>query len=586
MSNIKTPLRPEIWRKDLTESRAQTGIQQPREIQRNLTEQQVDILLKGTKSGRRRQAAITHGPIIDYEEEEDGDPDYEPDAEHFSETDETDEEQTYLEITSMLDSEPNLDSSGNFMQVCLAALQKFNNKHDWINVDSCELFDEYLSSAIKIRKLFNYEMDAICDVIFIFTGIQIFPKSCKKEHKVKQLCLNLGNNMEWITNSTLHEPTIEQSVSSLKLLRRETLLHSSYSKTFLRIAVANCQFERAVKKWEDNSTVPVKLSVPGLKKDHEIYCFPEFSARRLQVELRTLDFSHILTNIRTHLCKHGYDNVSTDAFLRVSEVNHDLLNRCLIEDILDKQKVAKAEKFFTEEVESVMIANGDTSAAKFIRMIRLWYEACDDRGLSFHTRLNNLQEAFDYIMEEFDALTFPPPTKSINQMPLTTYEAILQNISTRFLLYALRSQGYSQRAISTLDIESFFSDLTKLEFTGLGEPKAVDVPRLIKKAVFINDIKHDPNRGFELKTTSRSTYPYHLMQPSNQQITNTLQSKLFNVQDSKRMRRKRKQFDQIAKPKCVTRGGTTLRTKYYKYDESLLDMQKRAGIAVDIDISN
>ena len=66
----------------------------------------------------------------------------------------------------------------------------------------------------------------------------------------------------------------------------------------------------------------------------------------------------------------------------------------------------------------------------------------------------------------------------------------------------------NQRAISTVGIESFFSELTSMEFSGLGCPKAVDIPKLISHVTELNSIRHDSGRGFVSNTTNRGSYPY------------------------------------------------------------------------------
>ena len=81
---------------------------------------------------------------------------------------------------------------------------------------------------------------------------------------------------------------------------------------------------------------------------------------------------------------------------------------------------------------------------------------------------------------------YPPPGSHIQGIPIKTYEALLHSISTRFSLFGLSSkQKYNTRAISTLAVESFFSDLTRYEFSGLGAPKAVDIPKLLSHVVHI-----------------------------------------------------------------------------------------------------
>ena len=119
------------------------------------------------------------------------------------------------------------------------------------------------------------------------------------------------------------------------------------------------------------------------------------------------------------------------------------------------------------------------------------------------------------MLEKLQLDDYPPATTHIAGIPVKTYEAILHCISTRFTLFNLSSsKTYNSRSISTLAVESFFSDLSKFEFGGLGAPKAVDIPKLISHVVYLNTTKHDPKRGFEFTTSTRDSYckvyPYHL----------------------------------------------------------------------------
>ena len=93
-------------------------------------------------------------------------------------------------------------------------------------------------------------------------------------------------------------------------------------------------------------------------------------------------------------------------------------------------------------------------------------------------------------------------------MPVPTYESLMQGISTRLQIYVLSTMLINQRSISTVGIESFFCDITHMEFSGLGCPKAVDIPRLITHVTELNTIRHDPNHGFTFSTTNRGAYLY------------------------------------------------------------------------------
>ena len=115
-----------------------------------------------------------------------------------------------------------------------------------------------------------------------------------------------------------------------------------------------------------------------------------------------------------------------------------------------------------------------------------------------------------YLIGKCNICNYPPPTAHVERIPIKTFEALLHTISTRVSLYVIsRNNSYNTRAISTLAVKSFFSNLSCFEFSGLGAPKAVDIPKLISHVVHINTTKHDPNRGFQFMTSMRDNYPVY-----------------------------------------------------------------------------
>ena len=56
---------------------------------------------------------------------------------------------------------------------------------------------------------------------------------------------------------------------------------------------------------------------------------------------------------------------------------------------------------------------------------------------------------------------FPMKTTHVAGLPLTTFQVIFENISTRIQLYHISEQKkYNHRAVSPLAVESMFSNLT------------------------------------------------------------------------------------------------------------------------------
>ena len=83
-----------------------------------------------------------------------------------------------------------------------------------------------------------------------------------------------------------------------------------------------------------------------------------------------MDPTHILTNLRAQICRHGFDQVKTDAFHRASNTDHNVLPLSIVIDQLDKQSADLAKRFFSYDVEKILLQNGDTNEAEFVHLVR------------------------------------------------------------------------------------------------------------------------------------------------------------------------------------------------------------------------
>ena len=86
----------------------------------------------------------------------------------------------------------------------------------------------------------------------------------------------------------------------------------------------------------------------------ELFAYPEFNKCRNQVEARTLDYSHILTNIRSQICSKGYEYCPREHFVELCEERPDILSKAVVVDHTDAQNVFTALRFFGTPVEEFM----------------------------------------------------------------------------------------------------------------------------------------------------------------------------------------------------------------------------------------
>ena len=107
-------------------------------------------------------------------------------------------------------------------------------------------------------------------------------------------------------------------------------------------------------KWESESSIPVNLNISQGQSTpftHCSYSYPAMSSQRDQPEHRCIDPGHTLANMRSQISRHGYTFCKTAAFKRVSESNHSVLPKSILEDKLDRQSIRIAKRFFSKEVQ-------------------------------------------------------------------------------------------------------------------------------------------------------------------------------------------------------------------------------------------
>ena len=319
-----------------------------------------------------------------------------------------------------------------------------------------------------------------------------------------------------------------------------------------------------------------------------IFSYPEFSIEWNQVEFATLDYTHILTNIRGHILKNRYDFCKWDHYRELADNRPDLLSLAFVYDVIDQQNAAMAIRMFDHDIKEYFISKGYTESAHFVYLVCKWHSACDKCRLSADFRVGALYEMYEFLMQGVNFNGYPSKLsqRHFRGMPMPTYEALLQNINTHIQLYQYaHGNTYNAHSISTLANESFFSDLTWLDKESPFYPKACNIPKLVGKVVQLNYYKHKANKSYSLQPTAKGTYPVHVF---DQELTletgdtqHIYKNHFFDIVDT-----------HMSYRSCKTDLSTGLNPhrgvhsvcRYYKTDESTVDPQKRARMkAADID---
>ena len=261
---------------------------------------------------------------------------------------------------------------------------------------------------------------------------------------------------------------------------------SSFPVEHLQIPIASLHQMMNRNEWYKNSSIPTQSYVTSVTGETsrviEFFSYPEFSAERQELEFRTFDFTHILTNLRTQILTRGLDYCKKEHFHHLCENRPGLLSIALVHEKTDQQNAFTAMRMFSIEVETYMRDNNFDDTADFIKLVRNWHDACNKRGIKADVRVSRLCDMHEFLTDgiNFDCVPFQYPGRYIKGLTWQTYEAILQVISTRIQLYYFARGGtYNARAVSTLANESFFADLVRYDKESHGYPKGTNVSRVL-----------------------------------------------------------------------------------------------------------
>ena len=322
------------------------------------------------------------------------------------------------------------------------------NKHNWKQHNVNSFLENYLKSKNCIGKLFLYGMDVINEEVMSCFGKQLFQKKDVKSVQIDKIVLQFKKIPQLFEYSSSEEERNEMNPPNLLEIVRNYIMKKEYPKDFLAVQLCKINHEDYVTQWENKSTVPVNIYLSFIDKNHVIFNYPEWNVERNQVEMHTFDYTHILNNLRYHICNKGLDHVSTEAFIEISDIDHDVLPRAVVELKLDRQNCLLSQRFFSEDVQKILTRCNYVSEAKFVHLVRNWYKASDERGMAVNDRLTNLYKMYEYLSSLMYLNHYPPMKTHICGIPIRTYEALMQSISTRFTLFHLSStHSYNARAI-------------------------------------------------------------------------------------------------------------------------------------------
>ena len=405
----------------------------------------------------------------------------------------------------------------SLLQNILNQLRNFN-ANKWHDKSKHFLYPHLLTDANEMMKFcIVKELNIIATEMRCIMRRIWFSNSAIKSENVNLIVSAFGGVRIPNQEISRHKRKIFQP-DSLVLIASQALRNENFPVEHLQIPLATLIQRENTRKWKENATCNLFAPIPSendprIVKPLEYFSYPEFCPVQQQMEPRTFDFTHILTNMRCQILTQGFDFCKKHHFEMLCKERPDILSMALVYDKIDTQNAFTAMKMFRYSVQRWMQQQEFSETAHFIRLVRNWHDACNRRGLSADTRVRYLSEMHEFLTKgmNFNCVPFQYPNRYIRGMTWQTYEALLQNISTRLQLYYLsNSLTYNARSVSTLSNESFFADLVHYDKESHGYPKAVNVCEVFGRVVLINYFKHKRDRNYFLSATVKSKYEVKL----------------------------------------------------------------------------
>ena len=177
-----------------------------------------------------------------------------------------------------------------------------------------------MCNAEPIAKSFIVpELTALNKVFRTYTGQNFLKSSDKKDVKINRISEKFGDQ-----SVLKHENKSVKNLKSLKDIAFKLVSGGQVPKAVIVTNVARIKQEIKLHKWKKNATVPMQMKIKHKNENFNFYSFPEYSNVHNQLEPRTLDPTHILTNLRAHACWNGFSFFNKNAFIHVSEVKKNI----------------------------------------------------------------------------------------------------------------------------------------------------------------------------------------------------------------------------------------------------------------------
>lgn len=175
-------------------------------------------------------------------------------------------------------------------------------------------------------------------------------------------------------------------------------------KQFLNSVQASFSYKAKLIKWNEKAVSRTdckrsQLPEQDIQSDPLFwYCQTKYIESESRCILDFLDPEHLLTNTGSKVCTTGFQAAGISSKARL--------------------------KTFSPKVESAMASYGYKEEANFCALIRNWYRAQDEGGISSTERRSYERDLREWLMKGVRFDIFPPPGKYVKDIPITHFEGL------------------------------------------------------------------------------------------------------------------------------------------------------------------
>ena len=214
----------------------------------------------------------------------------------------------------------------------------YNDRKKWSQVNLDDIYPNMLMSGEEMMKKCTVaEIKTISGVMEHYTNRSWFSTGSLKAVNVNTIVRAFGGS------NTVQEESIRKSNATqyleperLASLAHDYIKRATYKKILLTVALGTVVIPHNHQRWLRRSPLILNVDVPGSEDVVELFLYPEREEKTGDLQFRTFDYTHILTNMWSHILSHSYDYCSKEAFQHLIN-NSKLLSRYMVEYKMDIQ---------------------------------------------------------------------------------------------------------------------------------------------------------------------------------------------------------------------------------------------------------